>query len=416
MKTNSFRFLALIFSASLLFASCSSDDDKTEDEKIENTPSVVQADGQWKVDSILNTSNVKWYKVTGSDEFNSMKIEWSELGYHGNNKDYSADIQVSAYKLDGITPYKVGESNFEDMNVGYEAEAKDIILNEENDILLKVALTSENIFGTYALKVSGSAEADTIIKNINIKDEWKEFSINEKEVFAFEIDATNYDTLQIIWAEVGSPENTGDISYTADIQGSVYMSDGLTAYEQLDNPGKLFEDKDKSWSDNPKGIVVDESDKIVKIFLRKNAAVGTFALKVVGRGNNGSNPADEIVYTEIGLLNEWLVDTIAAGETIGYKVKHGLTEATTLEIIWSEVGAPENTYTAEIEGSVYKKDAETPYLIDGSDKEFVDKNKSWSDDPKAIIIDPLENNFRIHIKETAGMQGSYALKIVEKVK
>lgn len=101
MKTNTLRFLAFIFSTALLFTACSSDDD---DKKLDQTPTVIQADSDWHVDSLeLNTE--KWYKVTGSNEFNSMKIEWSEFGYMGSNKNYTADIQVSAYKLDGTTPF-----------------------------------------------------------------------------------------------------------------------------------------------------------------------------------------------------------------------------------------------------------------------------------------------------------------------
>jgi len=80
----------------------------------------------------------------------------------------------------------------------------------------------------------------------------------------------------IIWAEAGSPES----GFTADIMGSVFKSDGTTLYKIVDN-GKDFLNKSNSASDNPKAITVDAVDKIVKIQITKETAVGTFAIKVI---------------------------------------------------------------------------------------------------------------------------------------
>lgn len=278
MKKVTFKLLAILFLGMVLTVSCTKDDDNNDDD---NTPTVVQANADWFVDS-LSTNEVKWFKLTGDVTIVEMKIEWSEFENHGENKNYTGDIQVSAYKLDGETLYQTGEKDFFEIDNGYADKTRTIEIGGEKDVLIKVELTDANLPGTFALKATGKDPVTGEIEyiTVEIKDEWTLATIEDGEIVGFEFDATEASKIQIIWAEEGSPEDTGDVDYTAEIQGSAYLSDGETLYKQLDND-KSFENKDKSWSDNPKAIEVDATDKMVKVHMGVNSSAGTFAFKVI---------------------------------------------------------------------------------------------------------------------------------------
>ena len=84
-----------------------------------------------------------------------------------------------------------------------------------------------------------------------------------------------------------------------------------------------------------------------------------------------------------------------------------------IEVIWAEVDSPEEGYTANVMGSVFKNDGETPYKQYGRDDDFLNKNNSHSDNPKAVEVDTEEDEIRIHITE-AGSEGTFAIIVREK--
>jgi len=130
-----------------------------------------------------------------------------------------------------------------------------------------------------------------------------------------------------------------------------------------------------------------------------------FALRSTGTG------AVNIEYTELTLGAEWLDATIEAGNTLGFFVKYDTENI--IEVIWAEVDSPEEGYTANVMGSVLKKDGETPYKQYGKDDDFLNKNKSHSNNPKAVEVDHSENKIKIHITEN-GSAGTFAIKVREK--
>jgi hypothetical protein len=266
MKTTFFKLWALLFGLSSIMVSCSNDNDNPINDPI---PTVIQADNEWHTDSLVK-GEIKWYKVTGDPTFITMVVEWSEADYHGTSKTFTADIKVSAYQLDGVTPY------FENKDNGYGENAKSIELSAEKEVLLKVVLNDEVRPGTFALKTTGTTANEVTYETLTISDTWTEATISEGQTKGFQVDCTGKTQVYIIWAEAGSPE-TG---YTADVMGSVFKSDGTNLYKIVEN-GKDFLNKSNSGSDNPKAIAVDATNKIVKIQIAKETAVGTFAIKVV---------------------------------------------------------------------------------------------------------------------------------------
>jgi hypothetical protein len=105
----------------------------------------------------------------------------------------------------------------------------------------------------------------------------------------------------------------------------------------------------------------------------------------------------------------WTPGTIEAGQTIGYSVDCG--DIPIVNIIWAENGSPESGYTSDIVGSVFHKDAQTIYKQYGKTDDFLNKDKSHSDNPKAVEVDITEKKIKIHINGTVA--GTFAIKVVE---
>jgi len=225
----------------------------------------------WEEDSLNEIQNEVWYRYSIGPEVGHVYVEWSEMDHHGSSRDYSADIIVDAYWLDGETGYFTEEDN------GYGADAKLISVSSGSGLLIRVRL-KDNYEGTFGLKVyekSGPAEIELI--ELHVGDEWHDYTIAEGETLGFLIKGSSADQEVIInWAELDSPEE----GYTADIKGSVYQLDQETAYLIADN-AKNFIAKDKSHSDDPKSIVLDqgEAEFIVLISLNDPSKPGSFALQ-----------------------------------------------------------------------------------------------------------------------------------------
>lgn len=235
-------------------------------------PKDVELSTDWLEDSLSETQKEIWYRYSIDPDVSSVYIEWSEKDYHGSSRDYSADILVDAYWLDGETGYFTDEDN------GYGADVQQINVSSGSGLLIRVKL-NELLTGTYGLKVyekSGSGEIELI--ELHVGDGWYDGTIAEGETLGFLIKGSSANQeLVINWAEFNSPED----GYSADIKGSVYKLDQETAYLIADN-AKSFVGKDKSHSDNPKSIVLDqgETEFVVLISLNDPSKPGNFALQI----------------------------------------------------------------------------------------------------------------------------------------
>ncbi len=249
----------------LVIASCTKDDQDPQE-----TPVAMAADNTW-TDGSIAAGEVQWYKVMADASFTTLYVEWAEADYHGSSKSYTGDIKVSAYMLDGETPY------FEEKNNGYGDQTRKFDLESEHEILLKVELNDESRPGSYAIRSTGTSNPGEVSYiTLDMGDNWKKDTIMDGELIGYLVDCGEAEKVSIIWAEVDSPEE----GYTAEVMGSVFHLDGLTPYKDLDK-GKDMLNKNKSHSDDAKSIQVDSGEKSIKIHMAVNTGAGTFAIKVV---------------------------------------------------------------------------------------------------------------------------------------
>ncbi|MFC2098779.1 hypothetical protein ACFLSP_03430 [Bacteroidota bacterium] len=265
MKTFKLLYAICIFFFLLIIFSCTRDDPEPD-----YLPVEFEADNSW-VEAEIEMDEVIWYKVTADETFSTLYIEWAEADNHGENKSYTGDIKVSAYMLDGSTPY------FENKNNGYGGDVRSFPLEGEFEVLLKVELNDESKPGTFAIRSTGTSGAgDIVYQNLDMGDSWTDASIKEGETIGYKVDCGDNARVKIIWAESDSPE-TG---YTAEIKGSVFHLDGETPYKDLGNDKDIL-NKNKSHSDDPKNFDVDPSEKKIRIHIMVNTLPGTYAIKVV---------------------------------------------------------------------------------------------------------------------------------------
>lgn len=270
MKTyrNAFKWLFILMASSSLFISCTDDDD---DDSNKDEPTVIQSDNQWFEDEITAGQEL-WYKVVADETFTTLYVEWAEADAHGEDRDYSANIQVSAYMLDGETIY------FEDKDSGYKDKIKSLSLDSEKQVLLKVTLTDAAQVGTFAIRSTGTGVVDLEYIDLSIEDSWTEGEIAEGETIGYVVDCGDVEQVKIIWAEFDSPESSD--GFTADIVGSVFHKDGETTYKDVVKD-KEFLNKNKSHSDDPKIVAVDATEGKIKIHISVGTQAGTYAIKVI---------------------------------------------------------------------------------------------------------------------------------------
>ncbi|PLW99660.1 MAG: hypothetical protein C0593_02660 [Marinilabiliales bacterium] len=268
MKRLTSLFATLLMATVILLSSCDNNENpEPEPQVLQPVEMTLGAD--WLIDTISSATEEIWYRVNAPTS-QKLYVEWSEAEHQGTGYNHTADIKVSAFKLNGEDLY------FEDIDDGYGADAQEVLLTDETSILIKV--TANSAVGTFGIKVFESGAANITYTEINAADVWiTDLSIEVGETIGFLVDGSGAEALQIVWAEFNSPES----GYTADIKGSVYMMDGETPYIQRDN-GKIFVAKDKSHSDNPKSIALDQGETKVKVHIQLNddEKPGTYALKI----------------------------------------------------------------------------------------------------------------------------------------
>ena len=142
---------------------------------------------------------------------------------------------------------------------------------------------------------------------------------------------------------------------------------------------------------------------LVKVVPGETETAGTFALRVK------ATAVVSVEYADLEISDTWTDGTIAKDEILGFKVKYSGEKK--LAVIWAETDTPESGYDADVLVSVLHTDRITPYKDVDKNKDMLDKNKSHSDDPKYILSDAGEKNFKIHVKNTT--PGKFAIKVFE---
>lgn len=174
------------------------------------------------------------------------------------------------------------------------------------------------------------------------------------------------------------------------------MLDGETAY---------FEEKNNGYGEQTRSFALEnEHEVLLKVEINEGGSPGTYAIRSTGTGYVG-----EITYMNLDLGAEWKLDTISAGEILGFMVDCGTVEK--VSIIWAETDSPEEGYTADVMGSVFHLDGETPYKDLEKGKDFLNKNKSHSNDKKSIQVDASEKTIKIHMAVNSA-PGSFAIRVL----
>ena len=237
-----------------------------------DNPIDIVLSNDWVENSVDAVQTEVWYRVAIGTEVSQVIVEWAELDFHGKSRDYTADIIVDAYWLDGETEY------FVDNNNGYGEDSRLISASSTSGLLLRVRMNN-NTPGTYALKVIEKEDGGEVeLVEINVGSDWASYNITEGETLGFLVKGGKEDQeLNVQWSEFDSPEE----GFSADIKGSVFMLDQTTEYKIVDN-GKSFIGKDASHSDNPKAIKLDkgETDFVVIITLNDPTKTGNFAIQI----------------------------------------------------------------------------------------------------------------------------------------
>jgi len=212
----------------------------------------------------------------------------------------------------------------------------------------------------------------------------------------YEAEVKTATRMSIAWIESGSTDNGGE---TADIKVSVVKMDGVTPYKQIGN-NKNFLNIDNSATATPKEIYADQSETKFKIKVKLNS--------------ESSKPGSFKIIVKENPLILATDDTLATVQDLKvYEIN--VKNATKVEVYWKELGTTEsgNDKTADIQGSVYKLDGTTPYIIIDNQKPFVDKDKSSYDNPKSVLIDQGESKIKVQIAPLASNPniGTYALYV-----
>lgn len=250
------KVLGLSLMAISLFTACTDDDDPVVPNGGQSEIPYLNMDTMAAAgDSLIYTVD-----VTGED---TLSVYWIE---DGTVTKAAADIVVSVYQKDGITPYKQIDNGKDFLNINNSAPtgAKRIAVLE-SEIQIKVKATTAGDFTLLSTseKPYYFAKEDVLADTLT--------------VFDYVVPVGNSEYVYIYWEELD--DNSGE---TADIQGSVYKMDGVTAYKIADN-NKDFVNKDNSSSDNPKPIQVDPLETSIKIHIERdisNPVPGNFKIYV----------------------------------------------------------------------------------------------------------------------------------------
>lgn len=205
------------------------------------------------------------FKVTITEE-DKLDISWKEEPFMKDTDSYTADIIVSAYRPDGLTPY------FEDNDNGYQDDSEMIDIIDGDMQVIIIITAKEGLSGSFAIRVRGITETlVTNPKDIDFGTTWLEKNCSVGDVKWLKVDCGSETDVSVEWMEFDRPE-TGS-NYTADIKVSVYS-------ELLDVTYLL--DQNHGYGDNARAISLTHSSSIIyiRVMLNNDEMEGSYAIRV----------------------------------------------------------------------------------------------------------------------------------------
>jgi hypothetical protein len=242
----------------ILFASCE------KDPGIEQIHSDLEMMNDWQEFEIGENEELI-FKITITSE-DKLDISWKEEPFMKDTDAYTADIIVSAYRPDGVTPY------FEDEDNGYQDDSELIDIIEGDMQVILIITAREGLSGSFAIRVRGITETlVTDPKEIDFGLTWVGKNCYAGDVKWLKVDCGSETDVSVEWMEFDRPE-TGSI-YTADIKVSVYS-------ELLDVNYLL--DQNHGYGDNARAISLTHSSSIIyiRVMLNDDELDGSYAIRV----------------------------------------------------------------------------------------------------------------------------------------
>ncbi len=256
-----FRAGVLILSISLFLVSC-----QKEEEPFTSYID-LQLSGEWQ-DFIIKPNETIIMKVTIATE-SKLDISWKDVNAMKVDDSYSADIKVSAFRPDGLTPY------FEDIDNGYQENSQIVSIEPGDDQVLLFIDTNGDLSGSFSIRVRGIYDnVVTNPKDLMLSDQFSDKNIGTGETKWLKVDCGAYTNISAEWMEFDRPE-TGS-NYTADIQVSIYSEDLSVIY--VDN-------KNHGYGTNIRNFILTHGTSIiyVKVSLYDPLKPGTYAIRVFGQ-------------------------------------------------------------------------------------------------------------------------------------
>lgn len=168
-------------------------------------------------------------KITIANE-SKIDIAWKDLLAMKDGDGYTADILVSAFRPDGITPY------FENLDSGYQGDSQLPEIVDGDSQLLLVIKPKDGQGGTFAIRVRGVYDnVVTDPRDITFGVSYTDKNIAAGEIKWLRVDCGSATNLVAEWMEFDRPEVGSN--YTADILVSIYSEDLSVVYLENQNHG-----------------------------------------------------------------------------------------------------------------------------------------------------------------------------------
>lgn len=168
-------------------------------------------------------------KITITSE-SKIDVAWKDALSMKDGDGYTADILVSAYRPDGVTPY------FENLDSGYQDDSQLPEIVSGDSQMLLVIKAKDGATGTFAIRVRGVYDnVVTDPRDISFGTAYTEKNIGAGEIKWLRVDCGTATSVVAEWMEFDRPETASN--YTADILVSIYSEDLSVVYLESQNHG-----------------------------------------------------------------------------------------------------------------------------------------------------------------------------------
>lgn len=193
-------------------------------------------------------------------------IAWKDALAMKDGDGYTADILVSAYRPDGVTPY------FEELDNGYQENSQLPEIVDGDTQLLLVIKPKNGQGGTFAIRVRGIYDnVVTNPKDLPLGLDYTDKNIAAGEIKWLKVDCGTATDLVAEWMEFDRPE--AGSNYTADIIVSIYSEDLSVVYLENQNHGYDTSARNFSLTHGTSIIYIKISQPVPEV-------PGTYAIRV----------------------------------------------------------------------------------------------------------------------------------------